>query len=187
MSYPERYRIENGIYSIDLQFHDFRQLYDGRDPAPFDERDLDEDLVHYLLMSFEEIPGNQQVKLTLFGPSDQGSESQYEAFTDALHQYFRHEARKTRNEMSQLFRQGRLALLLGSLFLAVCAGLATQLSQDATIFRRAAAEGLIVLGWVALWKPLNIFLYEWWPFRRRMKMYEALAKIPVDTAAGTKP
>ena len=24
-------------------------------------------------------------------------------------------------------------------------------------------EGLILVGWVSMWKPINIFLYEWWP------------------------
>lgn len=187
MSYRQRYRIDNGAYSIDLQFHDFRQLYDGRDPAPFDERALDESLVRYILLSAEEIPRHEKMKLTLFGPSTGGSDVQYQAFREAVHQYFSHEARKTKNEMSQLFHQGRAALFLGLVFLAMCSGLAFQIGTDASILRRAAAEGLIVLGWVALWRPLNIFLYEWWPFRRRQKVFEALAKIPIDVTHGTIP
>jgi len=40
-------------------------------------------------------------------------------------------------------------------------------------------EGLLILGWVALWRPLEIFLYEWWPLRRRMNVLRQLAQAPV--------
>jgi hypothetical protein len=36
-------------------------------------------------------------------------------------------------------------------------------------------EGLIILGWVANWRPLEIFLYEWWPIARRRNLYARLA------------
>lgn len=32
---------------------------------------------------------------------------------------------------------------------------------------RALEESLIILGWVANWKPIETFLYDWWPLKRR--------------------
>ena len=30
-------------------------------------------------------------------------------------------------------------------------------------------------GWVALWEPSEIFLYDWWPFRQDMRIYNKIA------------
>ena len=42
------------------------------------------------------------------------------------------------------------------------------------------AEGLLIIGWVGLWRPVEIFLYDWWPIRRRQQHFAALAAMPVD-------
>jgi hypothetical protein len=41
-------------------------------------------------------------------------------------------------------------------------------------------EGLIILGWVANWRPLEIFLYDWWPLARRRRLFQRLAEMPVE-------
>ena len=33
------------------------------------------------------------------------------------------------------------------------------------------------MGWVAMWRPLEIFLYDWWPVRRLQVAYERLARM----------
>ena len=45
---------------------------------------------------------------------------------------------------------------------------------------RILSEGLIIIGWVANWRPLEIFLYGWWPLARRRKLYQRLADMPID-------
>ena len=45
-----------------------------------------------------------------------------------------------------------------------------------------ALSGLLILGWVANWKPLETFLYDWWPIRRRLRLYRRLQKAPVEFA-----
>ena len=44
-SRPSRYRIEGDQICIDIRLRSARQLFDGRDPAPFRERDLDQNAV----------------------------------------------------------------------------------------------------------------------------------------------
>jgi hypothetical protein len=41
-------------------------------------------------------------------------------------------------------------------------------------------EGLIIAGWVAMWRPMEIFLYEWWPLRRKGHLYEKLSRMHVE-------
>ena len=44
-------------------------------------------------------------------------------------------------------------------------------------------EGLSVLGWVSMWKPMEIFLYEWWPIRRERRACRRLAEAHVTFPA----
>ncbi len=176
----ERYRRDNGKFCIDVHFHEFSQLYDGRDPSPFHERDLDENLVHYLVMGCEEIPHDEPVKIVMTTPHSQIEEQQKNDFILALHQYFEHEMRLTDNELKYLFRQGRVSLLFGLSFLILCIFLAVRFVGDTTIFSRVVYEGLLIMGWVALWKPLNIFLYDWWPYLRKKRVYKQLSTISIE-------
>jgi hypothetical protein len=48
---------------------------------------------------------------------------------------------------------------------------------------RFAEESLIILGWVANWKPIEIFLYDWWPLARRRDLYRRLAAARVEVRA----
>jgi hypothetical protein len=41
-------------------------------------------------------------------------------------------------------------------------------------------EGMLIIGSVAMWRPLEIFLYEWVPIRRRCRTLDKLAKMPVS-------
>jgi hypothetical protein len=41
-------------------------------------------------------------------------------------------------------------------------------------------ESLVIAGWVAMWRPMEIYLYEWWPLRRRRRVYQKLSRIPLE-------
>ena len=40
-------------------------------------------------------------------------------------------------------------------------------------------ESLTIGGWVSMWRPLEIFLYDWWPIRSESRLSERLAAMPV--------
>ena len=41
------------------------------------------------------------------------------------------------------------------------------------------SESLVIGGWVAMWRPLEIFLYDWWPIRNERRIYDRLSRMPV--------
>ena len=53
--------------------------------------------------------------------------------------------------------------------------IATKVMQTGPALR----ESLVIAGWVALWRPLEIFLYDWWPIRAEAKLYDRLADMLV--------
>jgi len=37
-----------------------------------------------------------------------------------------------------------------------------------------------------MWRPMQIYLYDWWPVRRRRRIYEKLSHMPVEVEAKGK-
>jgi hypothetical protein len=53
-------------------------------------------------------------------------------------------------------------------------------SQCRALPTQVVEESLLIFGWVANWRPIEIFLYEWWPIVRRRNLYRRLAAAEVD-------
>jgi hypothetical protein len=103
------------------------------------------------------------------------------ALPEALKGHFRHRVEEQRSELRELFRTGRFATLVGVSVLTVCV-IGAQYAEDLLgpgALTHIVEESLIILGWVANWKPLEIFLYDWWPIIRRRGLYKRLAAASV--------
>jgi len=40
-------------------------------------------------------------------------------------------------------------------------------------------DGVLIGGWVAMWRPLEVFLYDWWPARAEGRLLQRLSTMPV--------
>jgi hypothetical protein len=70
--------------------------------------------------------------------------------------------------------------VVGLLFLAVCLALEKLILGLAQgPFGAIVATGFTIVGWVAMWRPLEIYLYNWWPVREERRNYERLACMAV--------
>jgi hypothetical protein len=192
---------------LDLRLGDLRQMFDSLDPAPFRERDLDPKAAEYIVDWARECPAGQPLALVvhLGAPSlearsverAQASGSPAVAgdsalLADAVHEYFRGRAVAARQSLSRLFRTGRISLVIGLAFLsaAIIVGeaLAGLIARES--YGWVVKESLIIGGWVALWRPLEIFLYDWWPIRAQARLYDRLAAMQISVRradAGDRP
>jgi hypothetical protein len=103
------------------------------------------------------------------------------ALRDAMHEYFAQRATATRQRLRELFWRGRVSLAIGLAALAILM-LAGDLIEEALPGRRIGEllrESLLIGGWVAMWRRLEVFLYDWWPVRAQMQLYRRLSKAPV--------
>ena len=167
---------------LELHLGDVRQLFNSFDPAPFRERDLDPTATDYIVDWAEETPKGQPLAMNLYLSAQPVAANEAATVGEAVREYFRGRAIAKRRELSQLFRVGRISLVIGLAFLgaAILAGeaLATLLSKEGHAW--LLKESLIIGGWVALWRPLEIFLYDWWPIRTRVKLYRRLSEMQVS-------
>jgi hypothetical protein len=97
-------------------------------------------------------------------------------------QFFERRGAAERRALRELFRRGRISLVIGLAVLGTFGGLAQALSATTHSggFAGLLRESLIIGGWVAMWRPLEIFLYDWWPIRAQAKRYDRLAAMPID-------
>jgi hypothetical protein len=47
-------------------------------------------------------------------------------------------------------------------------------------------EGLTVFAWVALWRPGELLLYEWYPFKRDARLFRKLERCEVRFSYNTR-
>jgi hypothetical protein len=179
-----RYRREGDTNLIELRLTSLAQLFNTLDPSPFHEPDLDPAAHEYIVSSTRELSLQTPLKLVVHLSRDHAGGVHTVELARAIHNYFgyRHEA-AVRDLRFQL-RVGRTSALIGTLFLAACVGLRQIFFADATAtVSRIVSEGLLISGWVAMWRPLQIFLYDWWPLKHRCDVYAKLATIPVEVRA----
>jgi len=166
---------------IEISLSRMAQLFNSLDPSPFHERDLDQDAEDYIVGSAEEISRQRPLSLVIHLPADQLPETGAPDLGEAIHNYFAYRETHERRRLRLLFRDGRIALVTGLAFLFCC----VLLRELAFSFGRGAVsdivgEGMLIIGWVAMWRPLQIFLYEWVPIRRHCRILAKLARIPVS-------
>jgi len=172
------YRREGKWSLVDLKLKTLTQLYNSFDPSPFHERDLDDDAAEYIVEAVRELHGDLYIKLVLHVQEDIDDQGIKKA-SEAIHNYFSYRARVFRLQLRQQLRIGRISLLVGLLFLGFCFEITTFFNAG-SVWSPILRESFMIIGWVAMWKPLEIFLYSWWPILGQIRLYEKIAAMPVE-------
>lgn len=177
---PESKNLTPSRATIEINLNRLMQLFNSLDPSPFHERDLDQDAEDYIIGSAEEISHHHPLALVIHLPADQVSEPGAISLADTIHNFFAYREAHERRRLRLLFKDGRIALAIGLAFLFCCVALRELIfSLEHNAASDIFGEGLLIIGWVAMWRPLEIFLYEWVPIRRRCQILRTLSTIPV--------
>jgi hypothetical protein len=181
MTTRTRYRVEEGRSCIDLKVRYSRQLFDTRDPAPFRERDLDADAVEYLLAAAEEIPRKRPLAVVVTISEEPEPRLKPDVIVEAMRGHFIYEGEQVERRLREHVRRGQMILGVGLTVLAVFLTLAElTLSLPAGPLREILREGLTITGWVAMWRPLEVLLYDWWPLIDERRQVRRMLAAPVS-------
>lgn len=173
------YRREGDRYLIEIKLRDTQQLFNTLDPSPFHEKDLDAAAEEYLVSAAREI-GAHPGKLVLHLPAD--SPAQEDATVGrAIRHYFNYRARQTHEQLRLLLGRGAMSFAIGLAFLIACLMLRQLLgASNDSAAAEVGSEGLLILGWVAMWRPVEIFLYDWWPEFGKRRLFERIAAMNIE-------
>ena len=167
---------------IELRVDEIAQLFHTLDPFPFRERDLDREAEEFIVGWARELPIDQPIKIVVHFPDSDVQKKAARELSEAFGRYFSHRAGILQRDLNELFRVGRRSLGIGICVLIACL-IAAHLAGGffiETPFNRLVEESFLILGWVANWRPLEIFLYDWWPIARRRNLYRCLSAAVVE-------
>jgi hypothetical protein len=181
------YRQENGVYLIEIGLNNIDQIFNSLDPLPFIERELDRNAQNYIVESLQELPLNSKVKVVLHLPNPIDLDAS-KLVAEAIHNYFNYCRDGKVKELRQLLQTGRIYLAIALLFLAICITIDSLISSlfNGTIVK-ILHEGLFIVGWVAMWRPIEIFLYDWVPVYQLQRIFRKLSKVPIEIKPLDKP
>ncbi len=170
------------VSTIELNVREIAQLFETLDPYPFLQRDLDKDAEEFIVGWARELPRDHKLKIVVHLPTCEAETQAGRDLAHSMRAYFAHRAQAVKRDLRELFRIGRMSLAIGVGVLVACVVAAQYVGAvvGEGAFGRVMAEGLIILGWVANWRPIEIFLYEWWPVARRRRLYHRLAVAEVE-------
>lgn len=155
------------------------QLFNSLDPSPFHEQELDRDADAFILGWLQDI-GAKPFRIEVKLPESERDAPLAVHLQSALRNHFALRASSERRQLRLELRRGFWALWIGLGFLAGCLGLRELVSTLPVAGRNLLEEGLLIIGWVAMWGPIEVFLYSWWPIAGRAQTFERLAKADVS-------
>lgn len=167
---------------IEIRLGEVAQLFHSLDPFPFRDKDLDKDAEEFIVGWARELPTDQPLKIVVQLPQRQASLPEAREIHAALARYFAYRARVLSLDLNELFRVGRRAVVIGFTVLAFSVAASHMVSQSLgpRPIGRILEESLLLFGWVANWRPIEIFLYDWWPIIRQRNLYRRLAQAEVE-------
>ena len=167
---------------IEVRVAEIRQLFNAMDAAPFRDRDLDPNAEAFILEWSRGVDRRRPLALVVHLGAEEPREEDRVALEQAVHEFFAHRAISERHRLKRLFRLGRTSLMIAVGFLGTAI-----LLGDLVIdmvghgeFGALLRESMLVGGAIALWRPLEIFLYDWWPIRAEAKLRDRLSAMSVQ-------
>jgi hypothetical protein len=166
---------------IEVRVAELRQLFNAIDPSPFRERDLDPRAEEFIVDWAKDLPRKERWALVVHLERAAGRADEATVLRDAIHAYFRDRAAASRRRLRELFHRGRISLMIALTFLAasIAGGDAIANYLPGSRLAEIVREGFLIGGWVAMWRPLEVFLYDWWPIRADGRLLERLSTVPV--------
>lgn len=166
---------------IEVRVADLWQLFNAIDPSPFRERDLDPRAEEFIVEWGSALPAAEPLALVVHVDRAAGPVDEVSILREAIREYFGQRAVASLRKLREVLRRGRISLVIALAFLATSIGIGDAL---ASYFRESRLtevlrEGLLIAGWVAMWRPIEVFLYDWWPIRAEARLFERLSRMPV--------
>jgi hypothetical protein len=172
-----RPRIEHGEGILEVQLRSGDQMFDSRDPAPFRERALDPDLVEYLTDGARDVPRAARLRIVFW----LGKDCAPFEIEGPLRAHFEYELERMRRRRGEQVRVGFIALGIAVLAVVALTGLgelvATALGGT---LGAGIREALTISGWVLMWRPIELLVYDAIPWRRDRRVLRRIASATID-------
>lgn len=166
---------------IELRIQCIEQLFDNLDPAPFRAKALDRNAEAYLRESAGEHSAREPLCIVIHGPA--ALAGQIDDMAAGIHTHFALALQQSERQHRRQRRIGRIALAGGGTTLAAALLLRRWVTNLGGSLGEVLAEGLLILAWVALWRPIESIGFDSWKSREERRLLAALARVPLRFVA----
>ena len=166
---------------IELRIQTLDQLFDSLDPAPFHAKALDRNAEAYLLESTAEHGARQSLTIAIHAPPQLATH--FDDIVTAIHEHFALAYQQAERRHRYRRRIGRIALSAGLATLSIALLLRRLVEDIGGPIGDVLAEGLLILAWVALWRPIETIGFDSWESREQRRLLATLSRIPVRFVA----
>jgi hypothetical protein len=168
--------------TVSVHVNDFAQLFNSLDPSPLWDRDLDRGVAQFIEDEFRDRRAAATWRLQVFAHQGVSAAADLQS---AVETYYRRSARSARLALREHMKITRIALLGGASIFLLSTAVRSIIDRALAHPPQLLDQGLIVLAWLGLWRPIEALVYEWVPFYRKRRLYERLARIHVTVRSGT--
>ncbi|MBL0901054.1 MAG: hypothetical protein IBJ17_20475 [Reyranella sp.] len=174
-----RDRDKDAAVAVELRLDRLSRLYNSLDPAPFREKELEAAADTYIVGSAEDA-APRAIRLVVMLPPSELAKEEAGHLGPSIRHHFELRRDSEHRSLRNMWWRGRVSLVVGLTFLAICLVVRNILLSSPSTLAHILSEGLLIVGWVAVWGPLDVFLYGWWPIRARWKLLDRLSRIDVE-------
>ncbi|HEY3361865.1 MAG TPA: hypothetical protein VGK06_08610 [Methanosarcina sp.] len=180
------YRERNGKLLIELELNSLMQIFNSFDPAPFREKELDPEAEEYIYNTVGEFPLKKPLEILIYIPSSEFDEETEHTLKEAVRNHFSYKKVLMDIELRRLLQRGRRNVEIAIVFLFLCLLIIQLLSTfEQGLINTTLSEGLTIIGWVALWEPVYVFLYGWWPIIQKRNIYKKILSMDISVIPGS--
>jgi len=172
-------RTEDGAIIVDVYTDRPEYLYNDFDrKAPYMKKDLDQDLVDYIIGCAREVGKHDFIiRINFTSPPSEEVVSKIQNSVSSYFTYLRTSAEK---DMRNALRTSAIFLVAGLALLVISVVAHQRFLAPESLAGRVMSEGLTVAAWVSLWEALANFLIHWPPHHREINLYKRIAETPVS-------
>lgn len=166
-----------------LSLNHITDLFRAPELDPFHNMADDRSGVEQILDELKANPSARQVSVTLQVPLEQWNDDLQTQTRAALNRYADARVQRQKRELAALERKGIRALQIGLVFWGVCLLLSILffgMEALPDFWSHFLGEGFLIAGWVGLWYPIEVLLFERWEMKRNGQYYERLKQLTLE-------
>lgn len=176
----------DGTYFIDVTLPRVESIYNDFDKlSPYVKKELDEDIVEYLIDSAKDL-GKQRFAIRFFF-NDTLTEDMQVRVSKSIENYFHYRSALEERKFHEQVHSSWIHFCLGVFLLMLALWGLQVISDSGAIVKELLKEGLLIASWVSLWNAMDTFIVNWRPFRKRTRLFLKIASSKVLFGTTEKP
>lgn len=172
------------LTTVTLQLSDIHNFFQTQEVDPFLGENIEESGIDQLMDTLKARPGRSPsvTRIAIRLPAAAITPDLPQRTRAAIGAYCRARIRLAEQKKRDIFLQARRAVPVGFFFWAFCLVMSLLFESifgHEEILGRIFSEGFIITGWVGLWHPAELVLFDWRPYSRDIRLYQQIAAMEV--------